>query len=145
MEVLTVKEAVERVNNGGTLKGVVLDENSIKQVNVRDAMVLSRGGIVIPEQNIYYDDADIAYDPDIDDVQWVRLPSSLTLEDLARMAEEFEHSKEGVHSGSNEISIKLKLDDEEAVHWATTNYDTIRQLLNRIVSDPYKARTIIEK
>ncbi len=46
MEVLTVKEAVERVNSGGNLEGVILDENTIQQVNVRDAMVLSRGGIV---------------------------------------------------------------------------------------------------
>lgn len=43
MEVLTVKEAVERVNKGGNLKGVVLEESTLKQVNVRDAMVLSRG------------------------------------------------------------------------------------------------------
>jgi hypothetical protein len=25
---------------------------------------------VIPEQNIYYNDEDIAYDPDFDDVEW---------------------------------------------------------------------------
>ncbi|MBK8492960.1 MAG: hypothetical protein IPL49_19255 [Saprospirales bacterium] len=68
MEVLTVKEAVERVNKGGNLKGVVLDEVTIKQVNVRDAMVLSRGGIVIPEQNVYYDDGEIEYDEDIDEL-----------------------------------------------------------------------------
>ena len=66
MEVLTVKEAVQRVNSGGNLEGIVLDESTIKQVNVRDAMVLSRGGIVIPEQNIYYKDEEIEYDEDIE-------------------------------------------------------------------------------
>ena len=68
MEVLTVKEAVERVNKGGNLKDVVLDESTTKQVNVRDAMALSRGGIVVPEENIYYDDDEIEYDGDIDDL-----------------------------------------------------------------------------
>jgi hypothetical protein len=39
MKVLTVKEAVERVNQGDDLEGVVLDESTTKQVNIRDAMV----------------------------------------------------------------------------------------------------------
>ena len=60
MEILMVKEAVQRVNSGGNLEGVMLDEQTIKQVNIRDAMVLSSGGIVIPEQTIYYDDDGIA-------------------------------------------------------------------------------------
>ncbi|MBK7478247.1 MAG: hypothetical protein IPI11_20360 [Haliscomenobacter sp.] len=68
MNVLTVKEAVERVNKGESLKDVVLDESTTRQVNVRDAMVLSMGGIVIPEQNIYYNDEDIVYDEDIDEL-----------------------------------------------------------------------------
>ena len=38
MKVLTVKEAVERVNRGDNLDGVVLEESTIRQVNVRDAI-----------------------------------------------------------------------------------------------------------
>jgi len=68
MKMLTVKQAVELVNDGDNLDGVVLDAGSAAQVNVRDAMVLSRGGIVVPEQSIYYDDADIEYDEEIDDL-----------------------------------------------------------------------------
>ena len=59
MKILTVKEAVARVNKGERLEGVVLDESTTRQVNVRDALVLSMGGIVIPEQNIYYNDDEV--------------------------------------------------------------------------------------
>lgn len=86
MKVLTVEQAVEQVNNGGNLEGVVLEENSLKQVNVRDAMVLSRGGIVIPEQNIYYDDEDIEYDEEIDGLTITSGIVQLSWEEKAKRA-----------------------------------------------------------
>ena len=89
MEVLTLKEAVQRVNSGGNLEGVVLDENTIGQVNVRDAMVLSRGGIVIPEQNIYYNDEEIEYDEEIDELIITSDVVRLSWEEKAKKAEEY--------------------------------------------------------
>lgn len=89
MTVLTVKAAVERVNQGETLEGVVLDESTSQQVNVRDALVLSRGGIVIPEQNIYYHDADIAYDSDIDELVITSGVVQLSWEEKAEKAKAF--------------------------------------------------------
>ncbi|MFZ4474636.1 MAG: hypothetical protein ACOYPR_05540 [Saprospiraceae bacterium] len=59
MKILTVKEVVAQVNKGERLEGVVLDESTTPQVNVRDALVLSMGGIVIPDQNIYYNDDEV--------------------------------------------------------------------------------------
>jgi hypothetical protein len=88
MEVLTLKQALKRVNNGGNLEGVIIDETTIKQVNVRDAMVLSRGGIIIPEQNIYYNDAEIEYDEDIDELVVTSGVVILTWEEKAKKAEE---------------------------------------------------------
>lgn len=88
MEILTLKEAVQRVNSGGNLGRVVLDENTIRQVNVRDAMVLSRGGIVIPEQNIYYNDEEIEYDEEIDELVITSGVLRLSWEEKAKKAEE---------------------------------------------------------
>jgi len=86
MNILTVKEAVERVNRGETLEGVVLDERTTRQVNVRDAMVLSMGGIVIPEESIYYNDADIVYDEDIDELVVTSGIVALSWEEKAKRA-----------------------------------------------------------
>ncbi|MFZ2898938.1 MAG: hypothetical protein WA004_09965 [Saprospiraceae bacterium] len=35
-----------------------------------DALLLAENGIVVPDGNIVYDDSDIQYDPDFDDVEW---------------------------------------------------------------------------
>ena len=99
MKVLTVKEAVEWVNNGGDLEGVVLDESTTKQVNVRDAMVLSRGGIVIPEQNIYYKDEEIEYDEEIDELVLSSGVVKLSWEEKAKKAAEFKERKAAKNNG----------------------------------------------
>lgn len=86
MIVLTVKEAVARVQSGQNLEGVVLEENSMRQVNVRDAMVLSEGGIVVPEQNIFHSDEDVEYDEDIDELVITNEITGLSWEEKARRA-----------------------------------------------------------
>jgi len=89
MNILTVKEAVELVNRGETLEGVVLDESTTRQVNVRDAMVLSMGGIVIPEESIYYNDADIVYDEYIDELVVTSGIVALSWEEKAKRAKAY--------------------------------------------------------
>lgn len=88
MKILTIKEAVAHVNKGGNLKGIILEEKSLQQVNVQDAMVLASGGIVIPEERIYYDDADIEYDEDIDELTITSGPVQLSWEEKAKRAQQ---------------------------------------------------------
>ena len=135
MEVLTVKQAVERVNTGDNLEGVVLDEASIQQVNVRDAMVLSRGGIIIPEQNIYYNDADIEYDEDIDELVVTSGTVKLSWEEKARRAEEFsDKSKEEKKSLIDLSTYKPEIDD-----WISANKKKLETLLRPIVINLFNA------
>ena len=68
MKKLTVSEAIELANQGKSLRGVQLKDINEVKVNVQDAMTLSRQGIVIPEAQLFYDDNDIAYDEDIDEL-----------------------------------------------------------------------------
>lgn len=56
-------------HEGKSLKGLVLEDIQDVQVNVRDALSLSRQGIVVPEANLFYDDNDIVYDEDIDGLE----------------------------------------------------------------------------
>lgn len=129
MKVLTIKEAVERVNEGKDLEGVVLDESTIKQVNVRDALVLSRGGIVIPEQNIYYDDEDIEYDEDIDELTITSGIVNLTWEEKAKKAEEYRRRG----NIENEIMINLSTQKPEIDDWILKNRKKIESLLRPII------------
>ena len=105
MKVLNVKEAVEQVNKGERLEGVVLDESTTRQVNVRDALVLSMGGIVIPDQNIYYNDDEIVYDEDIDELVITSGVVQLSQEEKAKRAKAYSER----HSGPGDIHFRLSI------------------------------------
>lgn len=166
MKVLTVKEAVAWVNSGGNLKGIVLEEQSMQQVNVRDAMVLSRGGIVIPEERIYYDDADIEYDKDIDELNITSGPVQLSWEEKARRAaaqqdsfdqvedegiaydEAFEGNwkvvaTDGLAEAESKIPLQLQLIPEVKA-WLEQQEDPA-QLLERLLENFYQVQQMIKK
>lgn len=135
MKTLTVEQAVARVNRGENLEGVVLEEDSIRQVNVRDAMVLSRGGILIPEQNIYYDDADIEYDEDIDELTITSGVVELSWEEKARKAAA--HQQPGHPEAA--IKIDLSTQQPEIDHWLLKNENKVAALLKPIIVSLYEA------
>jgi len=141
MKVLTIKEAVERVNSGGDLKGIVLDENTMKQVNVRDAMVLSRGGVVIPEQNIYYNDEEIEYDEDIDELTIRSGVINLSWEEKAKRAENNERQR----SQNEEIMLNLSTRKPEIDDWIIKNKKKIEILLKPIVVSLFDAEKMIKE
>jgi hypothetical protein len=140
MQVLTVKEAVERVNRGESLEGVVLDESTTRQVNVRDAMVLSRGGIVIPEQNIYYNDEDIEYDEDIDELVITSGVVKLSWEEKARRAKEYSEA------GKEEkgVMVNLSTHTPEIDDWIAKNKKKLEALLKPIVINLFNAEKILK-
>ncbi len=82
-----VEQAIEMAKNNESLKGLVIEDLSDTQVRARDALVLAEHGILIPEQNIYYNDEDIAYDPDFDETEWSREPLKMTWEEKVQLAE----------------------------------------------------------
>lgn len=98
-----VEQAIEMARNNESLEGLVIENLNDTQVRAIDALALAEHGILIPEQNIYYDDKDIAYDPDFDDVAWNKEPLKMTWEEKMQLAEKLE--KYG--SIEEEISVKI--------------------------------------
>lgn len=135
MKVLTVKEAVESVNRGNNLEGVVLDESTIKQVNVRDAMVLARGGIVIPEQNVYYNDDEIEQDEDIDELVITSGIVSLSWEEKAKKAKVYREQE----ADEKEVMVDLSTKRPEIDDWIAKNREKIETLLRPIVISLFDA------
>lgn len=136
MEKLTVKEAVERVSNGGDFKGVVLDKESLLQVNVRDAMILSRGGIVVPEENLYYDDNDIEYDEEIDELIIGDEITHVSWEEKSKRFEEFGNMKSA--------SIDITTDDNEIEKWIEGNRSKLGEILKPIIVNLFNAEKVIK-
>lgn len=137
MKTLTIKEAVERVNNGASLEGVVLDKSSMLQVNVRDAIILSRGGIVIPEENIYYDDTEIEYDEEIDELVIGKEITGLSWEEKSERFEARQRTEK-------KVSIDILTDESEIEHWIVKNKRRLGDILKPIVVDLFKAEQMIK-
>lgn len=142
MKVLTVEQAVERVNKGGNLQGIVLDKNTLEQVNVRDAMVLSSGGIVIPEQNIYYDDADIQYDEDIDELTITSGIVNLSWEEKAKRAAA--QQKQTHQEADATLEVQLHLDPEIKT-WLDQQPIAADKLIESLLDQFYHIQQMIKK
>ena len=127
--------------NNESLKGLVIADLNVTQVRPVDALVLADHGIMIPEQNIYYNDEEIAYDPDFDDVQWSTEPVKLTWEEKIQLAEKMAKSKKP----DDEVSVRIKIKDREILQWMQKNNDKMGQILANFIVDIYNANKIIEK
>lgn len=138
---IKVEQAVKLARNNESLKGYVIEDLNDTQVRPVDALLLAEHGILIPEQNIYYDDADIAFDPDFDDVEWSKKPIQLTWEEKIQLAEQMEKNKHV----EEEVSVKIRIEDREIRQWINRNYDKMGQILSNFIVDIYKANKIIER
>ena len=127
--------------NKESLKDIVIEGLNDTQVRPVDALVLAEYGILIPEQNIYYSDEDIAYDPDFDDVAWRDEPLKLTWEEKIQLAEEIEGNK----IADEEMSVRITIKDREIRQWMRKNYDKMGQVLSNFIVEIYKANKIMEK
>ncbi len=132
MITLTVKEAVDRVNNGGDLKDVSIDKVSMQQVNVQDAIVLNRGGIVVPEENLFYDDNDIAYDDEIDELVIGEEITNLSWEEKSARFEKG-------YIANTSIKINISTEEPEIDRWIEKNKIKLERVLTPIIIDLFKA------
>jgi len=71
---ISVSDALRKLEAGESVSGYSIDFDRIK-IEALDVMKLSKGGIVVPESAIYYDDDDIAYDEDFEG-DWVRVDTT---------------------------------------------------------------------
>lgn len=69
---MTVAEAIFLLKSGKKMDELTIDFKKGDKVKALDAFRLGKAGIMVPEEIIEYDDADIAYDPEFDDYEWER-------------------------------------------------------------------------
>lgn len=129
-------EAIEMVKRGESLRHVILEDIDDVRVNVRDALILNRGGVVIPEVNLYYDDEEIAYDEDIDDVDW---------QGPFRVLSEAEKRAHFENQSSDSVAIHLKTPDADVRDWLVENEGRLSDLLRPIVESLYRAEKMLKE
>lgn len=67
---ISVSEAIFRIESGKSLEGYSINFDRIK-VEALDVMKLSKAGIKVPDESIYYDDDDNIFDEEFEG-EWIR-------------------------------------------------------------------------
>lgn len=135
-----VKQAIAMARNNESLEGLVIEDLKDTQVRAVDALALAEHGVLLPEQNIYYNDDDIAYDPDFDEVEWSKEPLKMTWEEKIQLAAQMEKNT----ASDEEISVVVKITDREVRQWMNEHGDKMGQILGNFIVDIYKANQIIK-
>lgn len=135
-----VEQAIAMARNNESLEGLVIEDLQDTQVRAVDALALAEHGVLLPEQNIYYNDEDIAYDPDFDEVEWSKEPLKMTWEEKMQLAAQIEKNA----GSEEEISVVVKIADREVRQWMNEHGDKMGQILGNFIVDIYKANQIIK-
>jgi len=112
---ISVSEALRKLEAGESVSGYSIDFDRIK-IEALDVMKLSKGGIVVPESAIYYDDDDIAYDEDFEG-DWVRVDTAT--------------------KSKTEVRITLQDDIKQ---WVEKNNVQLDQLIEKLLEGFYRAQ-----
>jgi hypothetical protein len=67
---LDVQAAIDLLKSGGSIEQMVISDLATSKVEAIDAMLLAKNGCLVPDGNIFYDDDNIQYDSDFDEVNW---------------------------------------------------------------------------
>jgi hypothetical protein len=135
----SIEEAIAMASRGKSLEGVIIEGLQDSQVKAMDALLLSRHGIVIPEENIYYDDNDIAYDEDFDAITWSSEPIQLSFEEKVTLA------NQSPGDDKTAISLNIAVADTELKQWITMNRQKVESILSALLVDLYKTQKVLKE
>ncbi|MCS7036075.1 MAG: hypothetical protein RMJ33_01255 [Saprospiraceae bacterium] len=97
-----------------------------------DALLLAENCFVVPDDNIIYEDSDIEYDPEFDEVAWGR-PTS------------FKEAKEpeGV-SDVAELVVRVPIRNEEMKEWIAENREKMDRVMGKLLEDLYETEQLLK-
>ena len=118
---ISVSEALQKLELGEPVSNYSIDFDRIK-VEALDVMKLSKGGIIVPEDVIYYEDDDIAYDEAFEG-DWVRVNAP-------------------ANSKQTEVKIILK---DEISQWVKSNNVQLEHLIEKLLDGFYHAQKMVHE
>ena len=118
---ISVSEALQKLEAGESVTDYSIDFDRIK-VEALDVMKLSKGGIVVAESAIYYNDDDIAYEEDLEG-DWVKVNTPAT-------------------GSRTEVKITL---DNDVRQWVEANNAQLDQRLEKLLDSFYKTQKLVSE
>jgi len=140
---MKIEQALEMIKLGKSLKGVVLEDLDSTQVSARDALSFARSGIVIPEKNVFYDDDDIAYDEDIDDVVWSDEKINLSWDEKARLFGQ--STKETTPQKLKSVTLEVSTNNLEIDVWLMENRERLGEIIAPIIKSLFMAEKMMKE
>ncbi len=121
---ISFSEALKKIEAGEQISDYAVDFARIK-VEALDVMKLTKAGVHVPEEAIYYDDEDIEYDEEFEGV-WTPIDA----DPLMKMEKE------------TEIKIQLK---SEVKKWIESNNIRLDELVESLLDSFYHTQKTISK
>lgn len=130
--IINLHVAIDLIKSGGHLDQVVIADLETSRVGVADALLLAENGFIVPDGNIVYDDAQVQYDPDFDDVAWGQpVP--------------FRQIKQALESNGNaEYTIKLQVKNADMLPWLVSHGAQINLVVSGLLNSMYEAERMKE-
>ena len=122
---LSVSEALRKLESGEQISGYTIDFERIK-IESLDVMKLSKGGVIVPEESIYYADDEIVLE-DEEQRDWERIDY-----------DPLEQDKEV----KTEVKIVLKKDIQ---NWVETKDIKLDKLLEQLLEGFYQSQKIVKE
>lgn len=130
---MKINEVLELIKQGRSLSKVEITDLGHAKIGFRDATLLIKNGIEIPAKNIVYDDSEIEYDPDFDEVIWSG--SFKKLDDFLKS--EGITTDSGSEIDQETITIEIAIKDKGVQQWLEKNTSKLQKLVNKLVLDLY--------
>jgi hypothetical protein len=128
-------DVLDLIKKGGTVEDIVLSDIGEKRLSFRDALLLVENGFLVSKENLLYNDSDIEYDADFDEVKWEGRYTSL--KDLL--------SSKGIAQDEQEevITIELSIKDQAVRDWLNENTGKLKDIVHKLVVDLYHTDQIL--
>ena len=137
MKIMKTDEVFDLINRGESVDNIVLSDLNSKRLSIREALQLVENGFSVSQENIRYDDAEVAYDADFDEVEWEGNYKSLRGLLVSRQVVEEEQPKEEI------ITIELSVKDKGLKNWLGENTGKLKDIINKLVVDLYKTEQLL--
>ena len=127
-----IHAAIDLLKSGGNIDKVIISDLTTSKVKAMDALLLAENGCLVPDGNIVYDDDQIQYDSDFDDVTWGKpVPFKSLSSETAKQL-----------SDTTELVFKLQIKSADMKQWLSQNREQLNLVVSSLLESMYKAERL---
>lgn len=131
---ISVVKAIEILRSGGDLGANTISDLETSKIKAMDALILAENGFVVPDGNIVYQDSDVQYDPEFDDVDWDEPIAFHSMKNRTEEAQAVE-----------ELVVTVQIKNEGIRSWIHANRNKIDLVVGKLLEDLYRTEKLLKR